>query len=143
MQTSIIEVRDMLSVLGIDEVEKRIGEVPGVESVTVDFAAENATVRFDETRIENADIKSAVRQRGIAAGVPADGASGMDHRGHAAMGEPPAPVATVPPTSTLTTPAIAAVAPDKPASTAMAEPPAVPVATAGDASEGKPVSEKG
>ncbi len=143
MQTGIIEVRDMLSVLGIEEVEKRIGEVPGVEIVTVDFAAENATVRFDETQIENTDIKSAVRQRGIEAGVPADGASGMGHRGHAAMGEPPAPVATVLPTPTLTTPAIAAVAPDKRASTATAEPPAVPVAAAGDASGGKLVSDKG
>ena len=35
MKTSVIEVHDMLSVLSVDEVEKRIGEVPGVESVTV------------------------------------------------------------------------------------------------------------
>ena len=32
MKTSVIEVHDMLSVLSVDEVEKRIGEVPGVES---------------------------------------------------------------------------------------------------------------
>ena len=64
MKTSVIEVRDMLSVLSVDGVEKRIGEVPGVESVTVNFAAKSATVRYDETRLEVADIKSAVRQRG-------------------------------------------------------------------------------
>ena len=64
MKTSVIEVRDMLSVLSVDEVEKRIGEVPGVESVTVNYAAGNATVRYDETRLEVADIKSVVRQRG-------------------------------------------------------------------------------
>ena len=64
MKTSVIEVRDMLSVLSVDGVEKRIGEVPGVESVTVNFAAKNATVRYDETRLEVADIKSNVRQRG-------------------------------------------------------------------------------
>ena len=64
MKTSVIEVRDMLSVLSVDEVEKRIGEVPGVESVTVNHAAGSATVRYDETRLEVADIKSAVRQRG-------------------------------------------------------------------------------
>ena len=49
MKTSAIDVHDMLSVLSVDEVEKRIGEVPGVESVTVNFAAGNATVRYDET----------------------------------------------------------------------------------------------
>ena len=64
MKTSVIEVRDMLSVLSVDGVEKRIGEVPGVESVTVNYAAGSATVRYDETRLEVADIKSAVRQRG-------------------------------------------------------------------------------
>jgi len=64
MKTSVIEVRDMLSVLSVEGVEKRIGEVPGVESVTVNFAAKNATVRYDETRLEVADIKSDVRQRG-------------------------------------------------------------------------------
>jgi Cu2+-exporting ATPase len=64
MKTSVIEVRDMLSVLSVDGVEKRIGEVPGVESVTVNFAAKNATVRYDETRLEVGDIKSDVRQRG-------------------------------------------------------------------------------
>ena len=64
MKTSVIEVHDMLSVLSVDGVEKRIGEVPGVESVTVNFAAGSATVRYDETRLDVADIKSDVRQRG-------------------------------------------------------------------------------
>ena len=64
MKTSVIEVRDMLSVLSVDEVEKRIGEVPGVESATVNYASGNATVRYDETRLEVADIKVIVHQRG-------------------------------------------------------------------------------
>ena len=64
MKTSVIKVHDMLSVLSVDELEKRIGEVPGVESVTVNYAAGNATVRYDETRLEVADIKAAVRQSG-------------------------------------------------------------------------------
>ena len=64
MKTSVIEVHDMLSVLAVDEVEKRIGGVPGVESATVNYAAGNATVRFDETRLEVADIKVLVHQRG-------------------------------------------------------------------------------
>ena len=64
MKTSVIEVHDMLSVLTVDEVEKRIGGVLGVESATVNYAAGNATVRYDETRLEVADIKVIVHQRG-------------------------------------------------------------------------------
>ena len=64
MKTSVIEVHDMLSALSVDGVEKQIGEVPGVESVTVNYAAGSATVRYDETRLEVADIKAAVHQRG-------------------------------------------------------------------------------
>ena len=64
MKTSVMKVHDMLSVLSVSGVEERIGEVPGVESVTVDFAAGSATVRFDETRLTLADIRSNVRQSG-------------------------------------------------------------------------------
>ena len=63
MKTSVIEVRDMLSVLSVPGVEERIGEVPGVDSVTVNFSAGSATVRYDESRLDVGDIKSAVRQR--------------------------------------------------------------------------------
>jgi Cu2+-exporting ATPase len=62
MKTSVIEVHDMLSVWSVEEVEERIGKVPGVESSTVNFAGGSATVRYDETRLQVADIKSAVRQ---------------------------------------------------------------------------------
>ncbi|MEO7938320.1 MAG: cation transporter, partial [Burkholderiaceae bacterium] len=71
MKTSVIDVNAMLSVLSVDEVEKRIGEVPGVESVKVNFAAASATVRYDETRLDVGDIKSAVRQRGHEPGAHA------------------------------------------------------------------------
>jgi Cu2+-exporting ATPase len=64
MKTSVIEVHDMLSVLPVDEVEKRIREVPGVESATANYAAGSATVRYDETRLDVADIKAIVHQRG-------------------------------------------------------------------------------
>jgi Cu2+-exporting ATPase len=89
MKTSVIEVRDMLSVLSVDGVEKRIGEVPGVESVTVNFAAKSATVRYDETRLEVADIKSDVRQRGHqpATELPPDQA-GHDKPASVGPGEP-------------------------------------------------------
>ena len=49
MKTSIIEVHDMLSILTVDEVEKRISEVPGVASATVNYVVGNAAVRYDET----------------------------------------------------------------------------------------------
>ena len=63
MKTSVIEVRDMLSVLSVAAVEERIGEVPGVDSVTVNFSAGSATVRYDESRLDVGDIKAGVRQR--------------------------------------------------------------------------------
>ena len=62
MKTSVIKVQDMLSVLSIEDVEKRIGEVPGVESATVNYDTGSATVRYDETRLKAADIKPAVHQ---------------------------------------------------------------------------------
>ena len=54
----------MLSVLTADEVETRIDGVLGVESATVNYAAGNATARYDETRLEVADNKVMVHQRG-------------------------------------------------------------------------------
>ena len=97
MKTSVIEVRDMLSVLSVQGVEDRIGDVPGVESVTVNFSAGNATVRYDETRLDIADIKSDVRQRGYVeeAGPGASGKSaGPGHHDHAATAAPASPPAT-------------------------------------------------
>src|SRR5665647_2938699 len=86
MKTSVIEVHDMLSVLSVDEVEKRIGAVPGVASVTVNYAAGSATVRYDETRLEVGDIKSAVRQRGYESVAPEATSEGHE--------DPIAPVAS-------------------------------------------------
>ncbi len=70
MKTSVIEVHDMLSVLSVDGVEQRLTDVAGVESATVNFAAGSATVRYDETRLEIADIRSAVRQGGYESAAP-------------------------------------------------------------------------
>jgi len=111
MKTSVMEVHDMLSVLSVDEVEKRIGEVPGVESVTVNFAAGSATVRYDETRLEVANIKSAVRQRGQESAAPAAASARGGHEGHTAPGAPPATPASGAPS---TTPKPAAPAGDAP-----------------------------
>ena len=65
MKTSVIEVRDLLSVFTVDEVEQRIRNVPGVASATVNFAARSATVRYDETQLEVGDIKVIAHQRGL------------------------------------------------------------------------------
>ena len=109
MKTSVMGVRDMLSVLSVAGVEERIGEVPGVESVTVNFAAGNATVRFDETRLDLAAIKSDVRQRGSHADAQPKAPTTEGHEGHAAaaakkenaadpvaLATPPAPPAAAP-----------------------------------------------
>ena len=91
MQTSVIAVHDLLSVLTVDEVEERIVKVPGVESATVNFAAGNATVRYDETRLDVADIKALVHQRGHQA-------AGDSRPGHGSE-DTPAPKAAVVPTA--------------------------------------------
>ena len=97
MKTSVIEVRDMLSVLSVSGVEERIGEVPDVESVTVNYSAGSATVRYDETRLDVSDIKSGVRQRASEADAaegpsakPGDAAQRMADTPHA-MAAPAAP----------------------------------------------------
>ncbi|OYX50578.1 MAG: copper-translocating P-type ATPase [Alphaproteobacteria bacterium 32-64-14] len=97
MKTSVIEIGDMLSVLSVSGVETRIGEVPGVESVTVNFAAGSATVRYDETRLTVADIKSGVRQIGNEADASPD-ASVDDQKKN--RSEPDAPIESPGPAST-------------------------------------------
>ncbi len=127
MKTSVIEVHAMLSVLSVDEVERRIGEVPGVESVTVNFAVKNATVRYDETRLDVADIKSALRLRAHAS-KPSVHAAGAESPDHEVETSPQAPAETkstevvTPPVATPT-PSVAAdatpVAGAKPSAEAM------------------------
>jgi len=137
MKTSVIEVHDMLSVWNVDEAEKRIGEVPGVESVTVNFAAGSATLRYDETRLKAADIKSAVRQRGYEATTSGSASAGDAHEGHAASGAPPgaaAPPAPNPsPAAPASTPAPMAAASKSAPDAATA----TPAAAAGDRQPGK------
>ena len=104
MKTSVMEVHDMLSVLSVDGVEKRISEVPGVDSATVNFAAGSATVRYDETRLQIADIRSAVRQSGYEPTASGTASAGDSHAGHAAPGAPPAaPARSAPPVAPVPT----------------------------------------
>ena len=152
MKTSAIEVHDMLSVFSVDEVEKRIGEVPGVQSVTVNFAAGNATVRYDETQLEAIDIKSAVRQRGFG---PDAGPAGDGDEGKAASGTPPTAVpaslpagaAPVPPVTPASPTAAGGTPPHKasastPPEPSPAEPPASSVTPERDAKKETAVPSK-
>jgi len=149
MKTSVLEVHDMLEVFSVDEVEKRIGEVPGVLSVTVNFAAAKATVRYDETRLEIADVKSAVRQRGYEAPAPASSAPEEGHAGHLAptaapeSHKPAAPTSASGSPTTKVDPAVSA-APDKaaPSTTAHAPPAAPSAAPPGDSQPDKAAAEK-
>ncbi|MEO8338353.1 MAG: heavy metal translocating P-type ATPase [Nitrospirota bacterium] len=112
MKTSVIEVHAMLSVWSVDEVEKRVGKVPGVESVTVNFAAGSATVRYDETRLDVADIKSAVRQSGYESAAPTATSAGDGHEGHTApAASPPTPAPAAAPKAPPVAPATFATAP--------------------------------
>ena len=103
MKTNVIEVHDMLSVLTVDEVEKRFVEVPGVASATVNFAAGNATVRYDETLLEAADIKILVHQRGQKSAGESSAKNGSEDKPahkHAAEPKPDAaPASAAPPES--------------------------------------------
>ena len=122
MKTSVIEVRDMLSVLSVAGVEQRIGKVPGVESVTVNFAAGTATVRYDETRLDIADIRSDVRQSGYESDSAPSAYPGKGHEGpggHGAAGAPPANAAA----KDKSPPDLAPASPPKPASSASADEP--------------------
>ena len=139
MKTSVIEVRDMLSVLSVLAVEKKIGEVPGVESVTVNYAAGNATVRYDETRLNIADIKSDVRQSGYEAAAPVDDSAGAGHKGHTVPAAPSAtPVAAAPEPSPAAAPTSAA---PKSAPKAAAGAPAAAAPT-GDGQKDKAATDK-
>jgi len=112
MKTSVIEVHDMLSVLTVDEVEERIGGVPGVDSATVNYAAGNATVRYDETRLDVADIKVIVHQRGPQSAGESQPAptSAAVPTPKAASASASTPVATVPKTPTVAAAAVPAMA---------------------------------
>jgi len=127
MKTSVIEVHGMLSALSADAVEKRIGKVPGVQSVTVNDAAGNATVRYDETLLDIADIKAAVHHSGYQS---ADGSQrrqvreSKPSRQRAAVPTPQA-VPDAAPTPVAAVPQAAPVAPV-----------AVPAAPAGNGHEG-------
>ena len=111
MKTTVITVHDMLSVLSVSGVEKRIGEVPGVESVTIDFAAESATVRYDETRLDVADIESAVRQHGHESVAPVLSSTGGDQVGHTFPGTAPSTTPEPSPPAPATTPTPASATP--------------------------------
>jgi Cu2+-exporting ATPase len=95
-------------------------------------------VRYDETRLEIADIKSAVRQRGYESAAPAAASGGDDHEGRTAPGAPPATPAPAAPKTPPVAPATAAGAPTPAAPTgdeqqdkaAPGAPPSTPVAAA-------------
>ena len=136
MKTSVIDVRDMLSVLSVQGVEERIGEVPGVESVTVNHAAATATVRYDETRLHVGDIKSDVRQRGFAAASESPPKTGPESEpaGQAPLAPPQPPV--LPPQK-----GAADAAPTKPdKATAQATPAATPPKDAGPGAPPEPTA---
>lgn len=110
MKTSVIKIDDMLSVRSLDEIESRIGGVSGVESVTVNFAAKNATVRYDETRVAVSDIKSSVHELGLqskttAEDAPSELTATKGHDDHMGHNEPAGADLTTTQTSKVETPA--------------------------------------
>ena len=119
MKTSVIEVIDLLSVLTVDEVEKRLADVAGVESATVNYAAKNATVRYDETLLEVADIKVFAHQRGQQPGDESEAKDGkedkhehkLEHKPEEKPAVKPTPESAPPSASPKADPATSATAP--------------------------------
>lgn len=134
MKTSVMEVHDLLSVLTVEQVEQRFCEVPGVASATVNYAAGNATVRYDETLLEAADIKVIVHQRGqqSAGESPCKEVSGSKPDHNPAVKQTPA---AAPASASPLQPAVAKTGPTAPG--AMPMPAASPV----EDHEGKPAPE--
>ena len=121
MKTSTIEIRDMLSVLTVDEVEVRFGEVPGVESATVNYDARNVTVRYDESLLDVADIKTMVHQRrpqSAGESQPKHESEKKSEHDHAVVDTPDAP----PISASTPEPAMPKTAPGAPPSPAAAKP---------------------
>ena len=143
MKTSVMEVHDMLSVLSVDGVEKRIGEVPGVESVTVNHAAGSATVRYDETRLDIADIRSDVRQSGHESAAAGTTSATDELKGHKATGASPAmPASKTPSTTSAATAVPTSATPEAvPNPNATVAGPA-PAASDGDEPQSKPAPGK-
>jgi Cu2+-exporting ATPase len=81
MKTSVIEIGGMLSALSSHGLEKQLGKLRGVYSATVNYAAGNTTVRYDDTRIKIADIKAKVHQCGYQC-------AGERHAKHAGSSKP-------------------------------------------------------
>jgi Cu2+-exporting ATPase len=141
MKTSVIDVSDMLSVLSVEGVEARIGEVAGVESVTVNFAATSATVRYDETRLKAGDIKVAVRQAAYAdADATASASASSETEDVAPPDSPDASPATSLTASPGATPVPPHATPDAPPAASF-DGATVPAAPAGDSHAGHPMPE--
>ena len=147
MKTSVIDVHDMLSVLAVDDVERRMREVPGVQSATANYAAGTVTVRYDETRLDVADIKAIVHQRGhqpVSESPPKHVSEQEPAREHAVVPAPEAspasasaPVAVVPaPGSQPSVPAAGVPKASAAASEAASEAAPASVASAVEAHEG-------
>lgn len=96
MKTSVVEVGDLLTAWSPNEIEKRIGELPGVESVSVDHAAQSATVHYDETRVGIAAIESTLRQAVRAAAAPPAASTGKGHEHPSNAATMPSIVASTP-----------------------------------------------
>ncbi len=69
METVQIPVRGMSCAACVKAVEKALVHLPGVESATVNFATETATVRFDPDNVSLLLLCDTVRDAGYAAGL--------------------------------------------------------------------------
>ena len=92
MQTSTVEIGELLSPLGAEGVRRQLQRLPGVHHVDVNYVAGSATVHYDESAASVAQLQAAVTE----CGYHCRGELVPDHvcaRAGTAPGEPPAPSA--------------------------------------------------
>jgi Cu2+-exporting ATPase len=65
MQTTILEVGGMLSVLDFLGVEKRLRRMPGVHSASVNIATNTAVVEYDETVTDVGTLRAKILECGF------------------------------------------------------------------------------
>lgn len=65
MQTSTVDVGDMLTPLNAAAVAKQLSRLPGVHQAHVNFVGGSATVHFDESRTSLAEVQRTVRECGF------------------------------------------------------------------------------
>jgi P-type Cu+ transporter len=88
IQTATLHITGMHCGSCVAHVEKALKKAPGVAEASVNFATEQATVRFDPQHAKVEQLEEAVRKAGYEAAAARPPSPPGDHAGHAAEADP-------------------------------------------------------